>query len=51
MAQPGIDDSRWETTYCPAVLTGPRYDKYDGGLWFRKTIEIPTHWAGKPLEI
>ncbi|WP_234397036.1 sialate O-acetylesterase [Hoylesella saccharolytica] len=42
MAQPGIDDSRWETTYCPAVLTGPRYDKYDGGLWFRKTIEIPT---------
>jgi len=52
-AGPYFDDSAWPTLAQPAAwedLRRPEWD-IDGIVWFRKRIEIPQEWAGRPLTI
>lgn len=46
-AQKDFDDSRWTDVKVPSVLN----KDFDGFAWFRKTIDIPKAWAGKPLDL
>ncbi|WP_294506668.1 sialate O-acetylesterase [uncultured Victivallis sp.] len=43
-----FNDSDWETVSCQeAFFPGD----VDGVAWFRKTIDLPANWAGKPLKL
>lgn len=52
-----FDDSGWSSTTLPGLwraMEGAEesgLDAYDGTLWYRRTIEVPEDWAGRPLEL
>ena len=47
-ADPGHDDSDWETIKLPALWTQFLRDK-SGAFWFRRQVDIPAAAAGKDL--
>ena len=46
-----LDDSSWKTTPEPRLYkdTEKSLANFDGGVWYRKTVDIPKAWAGKDL--
>ncbi len=47
-AAPDFDDSQWKSMRIPGNwITGGINE--NGATWFRKTLELPAHWAGKDL--
>ena len=46
-----FDDSSWSFMALPGEWERQETSlaTFDGTVWFRKTVEIPTEWAGKPL--
>lgn len=50
-ALPTYDDSAWDEATVPGYTTGPDYDSFDGILWYRTVVDIPTAWAGKELTL
>ena len=44
------DDSGWENQQVPGRWSGD-LQAFDGVIWYRKTIEIPESWAGKPATL
>jgi len=44
-----FDDSSWNSVELPATWESARILDGDGAVWFRKSIEIPPDWSGKPL--
>lgn len=44
-----FDDSRWSTIGLPANWEEATGNIEDGAFWFRKTVELPESWAGRPL--
>ncbi len=47
----GFDDSGWETMELPATLSGNGLENFDGVVRFRKTVDLPTGWVGKPVTL
>ncbi|MHA4894872.1 sialate O-acetylesterase [Pedobacter sp. PWIIR3] len=50
-AETGLDDSSWKTMTLPASWEESGMPNFDGIMWFRKTIIIPSAWAGKELKL
>ncbi len=44
-----FDDSNWKTIPVPAYWEGKGYRFVDGVAWYRRRVELPANWIGKPL--
>jgi sialate O-acetylesterase len=44
-----LDDSEWEKMLLPTKWENAGHEEFDGIVWFRKQIDIPTSWKGKDL--
>ena len=51
LASPDFDDADWKTMTLPAQWEQAGLKDYNGLVWFRKVIDIPGAWAGKPLTL
>ena len=49
-ADPCFDDSGWKRMMLPNRWNQMGED-YNGVLWFRREVEIPAEWAGRPLTL
>lgn len=45
-----FDDSSWKDAKVPGNIESV-YPDYDGVVWYRKVVDIPSSWAGKELTI
>lgn len=50
-AMPSFDDSSWKIITQPKTIENADYPGYDGVIWYRKNIQIPSGWAGKQLDL
>ena len=50
-AAPYYDDSSWQLLSQPLKIDNVGYTEFDGVVWYRKTINVPEAWAGKPLRL
>jgi sialate O-acetylesterase len=50
-AQDGFDDSQWKEMTLPIYWEQAGMPDYDGTVWFRKTVKLPSSWAGKDLKL
>jgi sialate O-acetylesterase len=50
-ASKNLADHDWKTMTLPVLWENDQLPDLDGIVWFRKTIEIPAHWAGKDLQL
>ena len=48
-AAPGLDDSAWKQMEIPNQWEQGGLPGFDGLVWFRRTVEIPSSWAGRDL--
>jgi len=48
--QPTTDDRAWQTILLPRLFEDAFAD-IDGAVWLRRTVEVPTHWLGRDLEL
>ena len=46
-----VDDSGWQQMELPSYWESKGLPGFDGIVWFRKHIEIPSDWAGKELQL
>lgn len=46
-----FDDSNWKKMIIPGFWEGKGLPDFDGSVWFRKTIDIPTDWDGRILTL
>jgi len=44
-----VDDANWKTMALPGNWEANGLPNVDGIVWFRKTIQLPEHWAGKDI--
>ncbi len=51
-AEPGLDTTAWKTLILPSLVDrmGPGMN-IDGSFWFRKEIDIPADWDGRPVKV
>jgi sialate O-acetylesterase len=49
-ADPKTNTSDWPTMSLPQFVETAGL-KMDGSVWFRREIEVPTSWLGKPIEL
>jgi sialate O-acetylesterase len=49
-ARADFDDSAWQSMELPAIWHERGLDM-DGSVWFRRDIDVPADWAGKPLTL
>ncbi|MGE4618285.1 MAG: sialate O-acetylesterase [Planctomycetota bacterium] len=47
-AAPQLSDGNWDEFPVPGLWDG-KNEGWDGFIWYRKTIEVPTEWVGKDL--
>jgi len=45
------DTSNWKTVTMPQPFEQAGLPDFDGIVWFRRTIELPTNWAGQKLTL
>ncbi len=45
-----FDDAKWKKMKLPSTWEA-RGQQWDGSVWFRKTVNVPAGWAGKPLTL
>ena len=50
-ANPFYNDSDWKTMQIPHIWETMGYPNFDGVVWFRKDVDIPSSWAGRDLII
>lgn len=50
-AAPSLSDEGWQTMNLPGYWEGKGLENFDGIVWFRRTLDIPAEWAGKPLKL
>ena len=48
---PAFDDSSWKSIQVPGAWEEKGYADFDGVMWFRRVIEVPAAWAGRPLTL
>ena len=46
---PSLSEEDWQTISLPGYWEGKGLKDFDGIIWFRRSLEIPAEWAGKPL--
>jgi sialate O-acetylesterase len=44
-----VADSTWNDMTLPTLWEKTELGNFDGAIWFRHTIEIPSNWIGKSL--
>ncbi len=49
MADPNLDTADWKQMKLPMDWKKSALPNYDGVVWLRKTVDIPSEWAGKDL--
>ncbi len=49
LANPGFDDSLWKTMKLPIYWESTEVGDFDGVVWFRKKVQIPSSWIDKDL--
>lgn len=50
-ADSSLSDERWQTMNLPGYWEQKGLKDFDGIVWFRRTLEIPAAWEGKPLKL
>jgi len=50
-AMNGFDDSQWKQMNQPTYWEQAGLPNYDGTVWFRKTVKLPSTWEGKDLKL
>ncbi len=45
---PSLDDSAWLDFQLPSSFAEAGMDFKNGAVWFRKEIDLPENWSGKP---
>lgn len=50
-AEVSLDDSNWQKMNFPGMVEEQGLAGFDGLLWLRRTVEIPSSWAGKKLQL
>ena len=48
---PSLSEEDWQTISLPGYWEGKGLKDFDGIIWFRRSLEIPAKWAGKPLTL
>ncbi len=48
-ASRNLDTTRWRPVQLPNLLEVTQNDQMDGAVWYRRTVDIPESWSGKPL--
>jgi sialate O-acetylesterase len=48
-SEPSFDASGWKRMRLPRFWEDAGLPAYDGVVWFRRTFELPSDWAGKDL--
>jgi sialate O-acetylesterase len=48
-AEPGYNDSKWESIYAPAAWEDEGFPGYDGYAWYRKHFKSSSDWSAKYL--
>ena len=50
-AEPGFDDSKWESIHAPAAWEDEGFPGYDGYAWYRKHFRSSSDWKDKSLSL
>ena len=50
-AAPNFNDAEWSTMNLPSLISKHGLEKFDGLIWFRRIIDIPSSMAGKTLTL
>ena len=50
-AAPGFNDESWMTMKVPGLFSQNGLEKFDGLVWFRHTVDIPSSMTGKALTL
>ncbi len=50
-AASNYDDHAWDTMNLPGFWEQSKLPGFDGYVWFRKSIDIPSAWQGKALKL
>ena len=50
-AQCDFNDSKWNAIRIPGKIEENGLSGFDGVVWLRRQVEIPTSWEGKPLKL
>jgi sialate O-acetylesterase len=48
---PDYDDSRWMEMKLPQNWERTEMGEFDGAVWFRKTVAVPSSWLNKKMSI
>ncbi|HLP18031.1 MAG TPA: sialate O-acetylesterase [Bacteroidota bacterium] len=48
---PAYDDARWKEMTLPQPWEQTEMGYFDGVIWFRKTVEVPSSWLNKKISI
>ncbi len=48
---PDFDDSAWKTMDLPGNWEAKGFPDFDGVMWFRREINVPAAFAGRPLQL
>lgn len=46
---PDLDDTQWKTMELPVLWEAAGLPRFDGIVWFRRTIDIPANWVGQKV--
>ncbi len=50
-SRPQLDDREWQTMNLPQYWEDAGFPDLDGFMWYRKKVEIPAKWKGRPLQL
>jgi sialate O-acetylesterase len=50
-AKTDVDDSDWKSMFVPQFWDEQGFADFDGVIWLRKTIQIPSEWQGHNLTL
>lgn len=50
-AAPSLGEEGWQAMPVPGYWENKGLKEFDGIVWFRRSLEIPAQWAGKPLTL
>lgn len=48
---PSLSEAGWQAMSLPGYWESKGLKDFDGIVWFRRSLEIPAEWAGKPLTL
>ena len=50
-AKPGAEDAGWIKAQVPGYFSEQYKSNFNGAVWYRRTVEIPSAWAGHRLAL